>query len=89
MILVSEVYFEYFELFNPLWVEDSLLSLSILGNHWLLLANTHLVGDNRESKFDIYFEVFHQLWMEDLSKTLKAHHWLSLVSIGYSLKLLI
>ena len=66
-------------MFNLLWVEDSLLSLGILNNHCLPLATTHLVGDNRES----------ELWMEDLSKTLKAHHWLSLVSIGCSLKLLI
>ena len=53
-----------------------LSSLAIFGYHWLSIATTHFVGNNRD------FKVFYTLRMQDLFRSLKVHHWLPSVTIG-------
>ena len=55
----------YFELFYPLWFEDSLRtedpSLVAIDYCWYFLSTAQLVVDNKK-----YFEVFFPLWLEDI-----------------------
>ena len=57
------------------------------GINWLPLPTVDLVGDNRE--IEAYFEVLYPFWVVDSLRTLKAHHYLSLVTIGCSQQLFI
>ena len=50
------------------------------GVNWLPLPTIDLVGDNRE--IEAYFEVLYPFWVVDSLRTLKVHHYLSLVTIG-------
>ena len=46
----------------------------------MVAPSNHVVG-----KFEAYFDVFYLLWVEYRLKTLKAYHWLSLVTNGLPL----
>ena len=50
------------------------------GVNWLPLPTIDLMGDNRE--IEAYFEVLYPFWVDDSLRTLKVHHYLSLVTIG-------
>ena len=50
------------------------------GVNWLPLPTIDLMGDNRE--IEAYFEVLYPFLVVDSLRTLKVHHYLSLVTIG-------
>ena len=59
-------------------IEDS--SLVILGYQLLPLATSKLMGDSKDLMIQPYFEVFYSLLEWESFRTLKIHHWSSLIT---------
>ena len=59
-------------------IEDP--SLVILGYQLLPLATSKLMGDNKEFNDSAIFEVFYSWLGCENFRTLKIHHWLTLVT---------
>ena len=59
-------------------------SLFVLGYHWLPLTTIDLVGNNKAIwTLRHIWSVWYQLWVVGGLRTLKVHHCLSLVNIGF------
>ena len=65
----------YFEVFYPMWVDDSLGTLKV--PYWIPLATTHLVGGNRNLM--LFGGILSIMW-RIVSSSCPWYHWLPLAT---------